>query len=400
MTATLASTEIDLNALRFYRLAQIRKQMKQHGMAAMILSDPVNIRYATDSRNMQIFSSRNTPSRYLLITDHKTILFEFTGCFHLAKHLKTIDEIRPAITASFVASGPKINNREQAWATNIADEIYQQCGPGCIVGIERMNAGAILALNQFGFVIKDAQYPVEMARSIKSKEEIQCMIASLRASEYSVSKLYEAIQPGITENELWSVLYQNVIRYGGDYCETRLLSSGQHTNPWFQETSTKKIGKNELIALDTDIVGCYGYYSDFSRTFHSGPDSPTRQQKELYKRAYEQVYANIDIIRPGMSFKEYSEKAFDIPNKYLKNRYYLSAHGVGMTGEYPYLYHKADYPDSGYEGRILPNMTLCVESYIGEENGKEGVKLEEQILVTDNGIKILSLFPFEERLMS
>ena len=105
------------------------------------------------------------------------------------------------------------------------------------------------------------------------------------------------------------------------------------------------------------------------------------------------------IIGPDMSFREYSEKAWDIPERFRRNRYYLSAHGVGMTGEYPYLYHRADYDGAGYDGVIEPGMTLCVESYIGADDGMEGVKLEEQILVTATGTELLSRFPFEDALL-
>ena len=238
-----------------------------------------------------------------------------------------------------------------------------------------------------------------MARVIKSTEEIKCIEASLRATEEAVRQLRNAIKPGLTENELWSVLHQSVIAQNGDYCETRLLNSGARTNPWFQETGSKVIEPNELIALDTDVVGCHGYYSDFSRTFHAGPDKPTAKQRELYRTAYEQLHHNMALLKPGVSFKEYAFKAWDIPERFFDNRYYLSAHGVGMTGEYPYLYHRADYADAGYDGIIEPGMTLCVESYIGAKNGTEGVKLEQQILVSETGNKLMSKFPFEVDLM-
>jgi Xaa-Pro dipeptidase len=154
-----------------------------------------------------------------------------------------------------------------------------------------------------------------------------------------------------------------------------------------------------LIALDTDVVGCHGYYSDFSRTFHSGPDKPTQEQRTLYKVAHEQVQYNMSILRPHMGFRDYAREAWNIPGKYYANRYYLSAHGCGMTGEYPYLYHESDFPASGYDGEILPGMTICVESYIGLEGGAQGVKLEEQVLITETGTEILSQFPFEEDLL-
>ena len=393
------SEGIDLKAVRAYRLGRVRAEMAKRDIAAVILSDPINIRYATGTRNMQVFSMRNAPSRYLLLTAEKSILFEFTGCLHLADGFETVDEVRPARTASFVAAGPAIAEREKVWAAEMADLITSLVGKNVSVGMERMNAGAAIALQNLGFRIVDAQEPVEMARAIKSDEEMKCVRASLRATEIGVGKLRDAIQPGMTENELWSVLHQSIIAQNGDYCETRLLNSGERTNPWFQETSNNTIGKNELIALDTDVVGCHGYYSDFSRTFHSGPDAPSQQQRTLYKVAMEQVHHNMDIIKAGMSFRDYAVQAWDIPEKYYANRYYLSAHGCGMTGEYPYLYHSGDFPDAGYDGVIETGMTICVESYIGEENGSEGVKLEQQLLVTETGTELLSQFPFEEALM-
>jgi Xaa-Pro aminopeptidase len=277
--------------------------------------------------------------------------------------------------------------------------VRERCGDGATVGIERVNAGAAIALSAEGFRVVDAQHPVELARAVKSEEELKCIRSSIRATERAVAQLRDAIEPGLSEQQLWSVLHQGVIAQGGDYIETRLLNAGKRTNPWFQEAGAGIIGPNELIALDTDVVGCFGYYSDFSRTFHSGPDRPSRAQKTLYQAALDQLHHNMHIIRPGITFREYSESAWNIPERYVTNRYYLSAHGVGMTGEYPYLYHRMDYPQAGYDGVIEPNMTICVESYIGEEGGEQGVKLEQHCLVTDTGIEALSQFPFEEELV-
>jgi Xaa-Pro aminopeptidase len=329
---SLHGSEIDLVSVRAYRLGRVRAEMRKRDIAALIISDPVNIRYATGARNMQIFCARNTPSRYLIVTESRTILFEFTGCEHLADGLETIDEIRPSSTASFVAAGPAIVAREKAWAADMVATLTELVGPKPTVGIERMNAGAAIALAGHGVRLVDAQEPIETARAIKSAEELKCVIASLRATEAAVGKLRDAIQPGMSENELWSVLHQSVIAQDGDYVETRLLSAGRRTNPWFQETSRHVIEPNQLIALDTDVVGCHGYYSDFSRTFHAGPDKPSENQRTLYKLAHEQVHHNIGIIRPGMTFREYSDKAWNIPDKYHANRYWPLHRRVGVSG--------------------------------------------------------------------
>ena len=178
-----------------------------------------------------------------------------------------------------------------------------------------------------------------------------------------------------------------------------MLNSGCRTNPWFQECSQKPISKGELVALDTDVVGRYGYYADFSRTFLCGDGNPSRRQQDCYRLAHEQICHNLELMRPGLGFAEVSELGWRIPDKYRAHRYYLLAHGIGMTGEYPYILYKDDYERGGYDGVIEPGMVLCVESFIGAEDGGEGVKLEQQVRITDTGYELMSQFPMEERLL-
>lgn len=393
------SIGIDLRAVRMYRLSRTRGQMAKHNIDACLYGDPINIRYATGARNMQICTARMNTARYLLLTATRSILFDFHGCAHLAAGLETIDEIRVAQTVSHQCAGRKLEERERVWTAEMAQLITSLVGKKATVGLERLNANVAINFAEYGFTIVDAQRPIELARCIKSSEELKCVIASLRATERAVGRLRAAIRPGITENALWSVLHQSIIADNGEYPETRLLNAGPRTLPWFQETSSYTIRENELIALDTDVVGCHGYYSDFSRTFHAGPDSPSNEQKELYQVAYLQITHNISVLRPGISFKEFAEKAWTIPEKFNKNRYILLAHGCGMACEYPYLYHKEDFEDCGYDGTIEPGMVLCVESYIGANDGMEGVKLEQEVLITDTGVELLSEFPFEKNML-
>jgi Xaa-Pro dipeptidase len=107
----------------------------------------------------------------------------------------------------------------------------------------------------------------------------------------------------------------------------------------------------------------------------------------------------MELLHAGTSFGDYSARTWKIPERFVANRYYVSAHGCGMTGEYPYLYHSMDFERSGYDGVLESGMTLCVESYIGEERGNEGVKLEQQLLITEDEPQLLSTFAFEAALL-
>jgi len=399
-----APPEVNVHRLRHYRLNRVRQEMARLNCGACVLVDPVNIRYATDTRNMQVFSARN-PARYLFLPlEGPVILFEFERCEHLPAGIDTVDEVRIATTASYAAAADRLGEKTQAWADEIARLMYQYGGGSRCLGLERFNYQAGLALAQKGFDIIDAQRAVERARAIKSADEIECIKWSLRVVEHGVARMRESLRPGMRENQLWAILHQAVIENEGDYIETRLLSSGPHTNPWMQEAGPRIIEPSDLVGLDTDVVGPFGYYADFSRTFFCGAGRPGDAQKKLYNLAYEQIHHNLELLKPGVTFREIAEKSWKIPDPYLPNRYFVLAHGVGMTGEYPYILHLQDF-DNGYDGLLEPGMTLCLESYIGQysaagsNDGSEGVKLEQQVHITETGYELLSLFPFEDDLL-
>ena len=139
-----------------------------------------------------------------------------------------------------------------------------------------------IAMQQRGYEILDAQRITELARMKKSPEELQCIRHSLRTTEAVSPQMREHIRPGMTENQLWSLLHQAIIAAGGDYIETRLLSSGARTNPWFQECSDKTLRHGELVGLDTDVVGPFGYYADFSAPFMSARVAHRQRDKKRF----------------------------------------------------------------------------------------------------------------------
>ena len=99
------------------------------------------------------------------------------------------------------------------------------------------------------------------------------------------------------------------------------------------------------------------------------------------------------------AFREIADAAWKIPARFVEQRYTSVMHGVGMHGETPFIAHAMDFATYGREGHLVPGMVVSVESYIGEKGGREGVKLEEEVLVTETGGALISRFPFEDDLL-
>jgi Xaa-Pro aminopeptidase len=241
---------------------------------------------------------------------------------------------------------------------------------------------------------------MEHARTVKCVDEVKAMRRAVAACEAAMHVMEDALRPGMTEYDLWSILHAENIRRGGEWIETRLLSSGPRTNPWFQECSARVIEDGDIVAFDTDLIGSYGYCCDISRTWLAGTKRPTNEQRTLYAMAEEQIAANLEMLRPGRSFRELSHSARSVPDDYLANRYSVLFHGVGLCDEYPAVPYPTDWERSGYDGVLESGMAVCVESYIGRHGGHEGVKLEEQVLITENGVELLSRYPRDARLGS
>jgi len=139
--------------------------------------------------------------------------------------------------------------------------------------------------------------------------------------------------------------------------------------------------------------------ADISRSWICPGKRPTNEQQRLYGLAQEQVLHNISIIKPGLGFREFAERCWPVPEDFIKNRYMMMVHGCGLVDEYPSLAYATDFADWGYDGVFEENMVVSVESYMGKVGGREGIKLEQQVLVTETGCEVMTVFPFEERLM-
>ena len=388
--------ETTLAAARRYRLARIRAQLQQRDCAAILLYDPVNIRYAFDISNMQVWTAHNAMRYALIFADGPAIMFEFKGCQHLCDGREAIDEVRSAVTWIYLGAGNRIPERVALWSAEIDDLLRQHGGGNRRLAIDKLEPAGLQALLGRGIEFVEGQEITELARAIKSEDEIELMRWTIRVCEAGMARIYEHSEPGVTEQELWAHLHFENARSGGEWLETRLLTCGPRTNPWYQECSDYRCGQGEMISFDTDMVGPYGYCADLSRAWTCGHTQMTRQQERLYRTAVEQIEHNLELIRPGVSFAEFNDRSWRIPERHLDYRYTLAAHGVGMADEWPVILLHPDFADN-HDGGFEENMVICVESLIAEA-GSESIKLETQVVVRPGGIERLDSFPYELKL--
>lgn len=384
-----------LRRARAYRKRRLVEQIAAHDCAGILLYDPCNIRYATDVANMQVWMLHNA-SRYALVgADGHAIAFEYKRSEFLTKGFETVDETRTARTWFYMAAGDRQEERLAAWADEIADILRERGGGNMRLAVDRIEPPGVDALRRCGVTIVEGQAIAERARIIKSPDEIALMRWTIRVCEAGMARMYEQSLPGKTENEIWAELHFENIRSGGEWLETRLLAAGPRTNPWFQESSDYVCRAGDMLAFDTDMIGPYGYCADLSRSWPIGHVRMTNRQRDLYAAARDQIEHNVGILSAGMTFAEFNARAWRIPEKYRERRYGLAFHGVGMADEWPSVPNHVDFARA-YSGTLEENMTVCVESLIGEADGGECVKLETQVLITGNGAVRLDTFPFEE----
>ena len=259
------------------------------------------------------------------------------------------------------------------------------------------------ALEAQGFMIMDGEEVTEKSRSIKGQDEILAMRCASVACEAAVRKMEQAAREGIprsnmSEDDIWAVLHAENIRRGGEWIETRLLSSGPRTNPWFQECGPRIVQNNEILAFDTDLIGSYGMCVDISRTWWIGDKDPQPDMVYAMQHALEHITHNMEMLKPGVHMKDLSLNAHLLDDQYQRGKYGCLMHGVGLCDEWPLIAYPDKLVYGAYDYEIKSGMVLCVEALVSPQEGDFSIKLEDQVLVTDTGYENLTKYPFDHKL--
>ena len=377
-----------------YALDRLRASLRGHDIAAALLVDPVNVRYATGTAIMPVWTLHSIDRYVLVPAEGEPVLWETPAAppDFVSPHPGI--ETRLATYYAVFGSGELAVGKAAAFAADVVAVLRERGIEGERIGVDRLDAYGFLALQAAGVHLVPAQLAVEQARAVKGPEEIELIRRSLRVCDAAVTGLYQALRPGMTENEAWGRLLGEAFALGAEFSECRLLSSGPRTNPWFREASGRPLERGDLVAFDTDLIGPAGYLADLSRTYLVGSTTPTARQRRLYADAQAFLADIIAELKPGAALDEVGERlSRRLPAAYHAQRYPFIAHGSGLSDEYPVIAF-ADH----HEGEIEAGMVFSVEAYVGVEGEDEGLKLEEQVLVTSEGVEVLSKAPHDEYL--
>ncbi|MFG5380305.1 dimethylsulfonioproprionate lyase DddP [Yoonia sp. R2-816] len=394
----------NLPAMRAWRHRRVTHAVNARDYGGILMFDPLNIRYATDSTNMQLWNTHNPFRACLVCADGYMVVWDYKNGMFLTKFNPLVAEQRTGADLFYFDRGDKLGDAANSFATEVRDLIAEHGGGNMRLGVDKPMLHGLRALEAVGFEVFPGEELTEKARSIKGPDEILAMRCASHSCEAACYAMEDAARAGVpqghmSEDDIWAVLHAENIRRGGEWIETRLLTSGPRTNPWFQECGGRFVQNNEIVAFDTDLVGAYGMCIDISRTWWIGDQKPRPDMIEAMQIGVEHIEQNMQMLKPGVSFHDLTHNTHVLPDKYQKLKYGCLMHGVGLCDEWPLIAYPDRWVTGAFDYEVQPGMVFCVEALISPEGGDFSIKLEDQVLVTEDGFENLTKYPHDPALM-
>ena len=394
----------NLPRMREFRWKRLTDHIVQRGYGGLLMFDPLNIRYATDSTNMQLWNTHNPFRAVLLCSDGYMVIWDYKNSPFLSEFNPLVKEQRSGADLFYFDRGDKIDIAADKFSNEVRTLITEHSDSNMRLAVDKIMLHGLRSLEAQGFEIMEGEEVTEKCRSIKGEDEILAMRCASVACENAVAIMEQKARIDVpkgntSEDDIWAVLHAENIKRGGEWIETRLLASGPRTNPWFQECGPRIVQNNEIVAFDTDLVGSYGICVDISRTWWIGDKPPRPDMIYAMQHAHEHIMYNMDLLRPGIHMRDLTFNAHKLDKNFQNGKYGCLMHGVGLCDEWPLIAYPDKFVEGAYDYVLEPGMVLCVEALVSPENGDFSIKLEDQVLITENGYENLTKYPFDPILM-
>jgi Xaa-Pro aminopeptidase len=392
---------VDYGRLRKERLQRAKDQINKDGLGAIITWDEANIRYLTSyyvttpmrvSELQAAFCTRNGDP-YLI------------GGGTPLETERRMPWLKGRVRPSFGMARATAINPDDLVIMNWVDGISRLMAE---YGVEKEPLGLDGSTLQYlfaeafkkkGIQVVHGKPTMDFARMIKTQDEIELMRITCANSEKAFAAIVDSIRPGIRECDLVGIGIKGLYEEGDDHTEDLVCCSGYNTNPYGWSFSDKPVRPGDLIYIDVDGASYQGYKSCVYRTFCCG--KATQEQKDLYEECRAMLYAGISAVKDGATDHDVINKWPQSPSywgykTWAEVQPYAVGHGIGLTlHDRPLmvpLHKEIGVPRQTFKA----GMVLALETYTGHKGGKDGVRLEENILVTKDGYELLTRWPIQE----
>jgi Xaa-Pro aminopeptidase len=394
----------NLARMREHRWTRLTQAIVDRGYGGLLMFDPLNIRYATDTTNMQIWNTHNPFRAVLLCADGYMVIWDYKNSPFLADYNPLVRESRSGASMFYFSTGDRGEHVANSFVAEVDELMRAHAGTNRRLAVDKIMIAGLRALEAAGFEVMEGEEVTEKTRAVKGADELLAMRCAHHACDSAVAAMERAAREGVprgdmSEDDIWAVLHAENIKRGGEWIETRLLASGPRTNPWFQECGPRIVQPNEIVAFDTDLIGSYGICIDISRTWWIGDAKPTNAMVYAMRHAHEHIMTNMQMLKPGVTLKELSLGGHELDEQFQKLKYGVKMHGVGLCDEWPSVPYPDNWQDGAFDYALEPGMVLCVEALVSPEGGNFSIKLEDQVLVTETGHENLTKYPFDPALM-
>ena len=386
----------DVDRLRSYRLGRAREALAASDLGAMLLFDFNNIRYVTSTHIGEW--ARDKMTRYAFLSrGGDPHVWDFGSA---AKHhrlncpwLRT-ENIHAGMIGLRGAVAPDAGLFRAA-AKEIARILRAEGSADMPLGVDVVEPPMVAALESEGLTVRDAQQVMLDAREVKSIDEIILLNTACAMVDGAYQYIAEHLKPGIRENELVADVTHRLFEMGSEHVDNINAVSGERCSPHPHVFSDRLIRPGDQAFFDI-IHTFVGYKTCYYRTFTVG--SATDAQRDAYKRARAWIDASIELMRPGVGTDEVASvwpkaEEFGFSNE-MECFGLQFGHSVGLfLHERPIIsrLNSIDHPVEIKEG-----MVIALETYCPAKDGFSAARIEEEVVVTDDGPVVITKFPSDE----
>src|SRR5450830_240909 len=389
-------SRVDFDRLRKYRIGRAKESLNSSECGAFLLFDFYNIRYTTQTWIGGALGDKMT--RYTLLTRNgEPMLWDFGSAVRhhqmYSPWLKP-ENNRPGMLGMRGAVAPSAGLMESA-VKEIKALLIDAGVADSPVGVDIVEPAFLFEMQRQGLTVVDAQQYMLDARVIKSVDEIMLLNQAAAMVDGVYQDISEALKPGIRENEIVALANKRLYEMGSDQVEAINAVSGERCNPHPHNFSDRLIRPGDQAFFD--IIHAYnGYRTCYYRTFSVGSATPS--QRDAYDKAREWMDASINKVRPGVGTDEVASvwpKATDLGFENEMSAFGLQfGHGLGLGLHERPIISRLNSMREPVELQV--GMVFALETYCPASDGFSAARIEEEVVVTPDGPRLLTLFPAEE----